>query len=118
MEGNQMKMREACKAALSELYKFGQVHDGRIHLSDIVHVANARGELQEALSEPPRQCDIGTAEEQDDRWESFCASHHSPWKITGGTGTMICDCPCYKGNNKCNRFAWAQTPYAEEGGAK
>ena len=70
-----------------------------------------------ALAIPPRNCDVGTCDEQDDRWESFCASHHSPWKITGGTGTMICDCPCYKGNNKCNRFVWAQMSY-DVGGAK
>ena len=115
MEANNMAaMREACQKMLDLLMLRG---DGKAQCVLTWDEFNdSQKMLRAALSAPPRQCDIGTAEEQDDRWESFCASHHSPWKITGGTGTMICDCPCYKGNNKCNRFVWAQMPYAEEGG--
>ena len=121
MEANNMAaMREALELVKTKLADWGFTtrHDAPPPGSLSYDCARLTETINAALAAPPRQCDIGTAEEQDDRWESFCASHHSPWKIIGGTGTMICDCPCYKGNNKCNRFAWAQTPYAEEGGAK
>ena len=112
MEGNQMKMREACKAALSELYKFGQVDDGRIHLSDIVHVANARGELEEALSEPPRNCDVDTPYEQANRMRQFCAKQKRNGIINCGY------CPIKHQYQRDCTLAWAQMPYTEEGGAE
>jgi hypothetical protein len=57
----------------------------------------------EALAAPPRQCDIGTAEEQSKRCFAYCNQY-------------ICkDCPC----NTIGRrtLVWAQMPY-EEGGAR
>ncbi len=109
MEGNQQKMREAVEAALSELDKFGQVHDARIHFADIVHVGNAKRMLQEALAAPPRQCDVGTAEEQSERMEKSVCSKHRCVK-----------CPYYRINKHgdCS-LEWAQTPCeAEEEGAE
>lgn len=60
-----------------------------------------------ALAAPPRNCDVGTAEEQSERCLNFC--HNYP-KCTG--------CPCV-GRIKYGQceFAWAQLPYeAKEGG--
>lgn len=66
-----------------------------------------------ALAAPPRNCDVGTADEQENRFERFCDTH----KYVGDDGANICsqDCPCY--NNLDCGVRWAQMPY-EEGGAK
>lgn len=60
-----------------------------------------------ALSAPPRNCDVGTAKEQDERFRDFC-----PMFVGGGTctGCELRDCGCAE----CG-FAWAQMPYTEGG---
>ena len=60
-----------------------------------------------ALAAPPRNCDVGTAEEQEDRFRRYCNSR----------GTFCGDCPLYNNRRGECRFAWAQMPY-KEGGAK
>ena len=60
------------------------------------------------LAEPLRNCDVGTAEEQSERYEKFCYAHRSREKGCGGC--PLCDIVC------CG-FAWLQMPY-EEGGAR
>lgn len=65
--------------------------------------------LRAALALPRRNCDVGTAEEQAERFKKFCYEHQAPWH--GCT-----NCPVLM-SEKC-ALAWAQTPYAaEEGGA-
>ena len=61
-----------------------------------------------ALSAPPRNCDIGTAEEQAERFDEFCYNHRSREKGCG-------DCPLLEGG-PCE-LAWTQMPYGE-GGAR
>ena len=62
-----------------------------------------------ALSAPPRNCDVGTSKEQFVRFERFCFAHRTREKCCA-------DCPlCYE---PCCELAWAQMPYAEEGGAE
>ena len=61
-----------------------------------------------ALSTPPRNCDIGTVEEQAERFDEFCYNHRSREKGCG-------DCPLLDGG-PCE-LAWTQMPY-EEGGAE
>lgn len=58
-----------------------------------------------ALAAPRRNCDVGTAEEQAERYLNFC--HNYP-RCTG--------CPCVGRiqYGQCE-FAWAQMPYAEGG---
>lgn len=63
-----------------------------------------------ALAAPPRNCDVGTAEEQAERYGRYCD------KFT--RDGMHCEtCPCCGKIpfGKCE-FAWGQIPY-EEGGA-
>ena len=64
--------------------------------------------VKHALSAPPRNCDVGTAEEQSERYEKFCYAHRSREKGCGDC--PLCDIPCCE-------FAWLQMPY-EEGGAR
>lgn len=56
-----------------------------------------------ALSEPIRNCDMGTAEEQSERLLRFCQNH-----------PRCAECPCcgHVKYNKCD-LAWAQLPYEE-----
>ena len=69
--------------------------------------------IDKIASEPLRNCDVGTPQEQIKRWEEFCLEHHEYWK-PGKSLTAIqrCNCPCYEGN-RCNYFIWAQMPYEE-----
>lgn len=59
------------------------------------------------LEEPPRNCDVGTAEEQHERFMKFCVHVHK----------SVCgDCPLIGGRSLC-QLQWAQMPYQQEGGA-
>ncbi|MBO6031965.1 MAG: hypothetical protein J6Q22_11030 [Prevotella sp.] len=76
----------------------------------------------EALAMPPRNCDVGTAEEQTTRYRKFCSDH----KYLGSDFSYMCKgfgkgrCPFINSHTKSQcEFAWAQMPYtADEGGAK
>ena len=107
--GNAAAMREALDMVLRYLqWLYAQGCTDRCRLSDeIDRVVSAIGEL-------PRNCDVGTAEEQEDRFLDFCSEHHD-------TGCYDCYgnpiCPVAS-ESEC-RLGWAQMPYeAEEGGAK
>ena len=65
-------------------------------------------DAKEALSIPLRNCDVGSAKEQEDRFDSFCDSHYNPKLVD-----ECFDCPLHKDNTRCE-FAWANLPY--EGG--
>lgn len=63
-----------------------------------------------ALSKPPRNCDVGSEEEQSRRYEAFCEAHH-----------MQCDkgcsaCPCSKKSGVSCELCWSQMPYVEKEG--
>ena len=63
-----------------------------------------------ALSAPPRNCDVGTAKEQERRYDHFCHAHIYQ-------DHCCADCPLASGKAQCE-FAWSQMPYeAQEGGA-
>ena len=70
--------------------------------------------ISHALAKPPRNCDVGTVEEQKERFDAFCNAQ--PLK------RGYCDCVLQKNRQGlCEglcEFAWAQTPYAEEGARK
>lgn len=71
---------------------------------------------ESALSSPPRQCDIGSAEEQVARYHAFC------YRMMKQNNHCCGPCPCHKfvnGEAQSCTLIWAQMPYeAEEGGAK
>ena len=60
-----------------------------------------------ALAKPPRNCDVGTSEEQARRYEELCDSH-----TCGSICSGSC-CPLY--DYDCSPFAWAQMPYEARG---
>ena len=99
--GNAAAMREAlvqCELYLGNVSRHGHP---TLCLGDQCTACNGvdelRGMVVRALSAPARQCDVGTAEEQERRYNAIGEVYH--------TLTLT------------NALAWAQTPYAEEGGA-
>ena len=61
-----------------------------------------------ALAKPPRQCDIGTAEEQYQRYAKFCCGHYG---IANNDGGNCSKCPFAQ---PVCKLQWAQTPYEEK----
>ena len=96
--GNAAAMREALETIHDKVNSLDE--ECGVDPVEIRDIASA------ALSAPARQCDVGTAEEQDDRFREFCDTYRSCHK-----------CP-YIGFEGC-ALAWAQMPYdAQEGAAK
>ena len=78
------------------------------HLDDVEFVrtwiALTKKEVDTAISTPMRNCDVGSAEEQFERFNADCAKHdcydcdvHKLWNFC-------------KGDESCH-FVWAQMPY-------
>ena len=111
--GNAAALREAAITAydaLDKLKSFSlQLGDvGRMREFSHI-VCYAKNRLDAALAKPPRQCDVGTVEEQEDRFEKFCDDH----KYVGEDGSNVCSrhCPCY--NEMDCGIRWGQMPYEE-----
>lgn len=95
----------ATRKALIEIDRV--VFDKRRHTKEEVE---AHRLATEALTVPPRNCDVGTPDEQAQRFHDFCAGNSS-----GINGMCKPTCPCIDCFDKCQCFAkWAQMPYTEE----
>lgn len=69
--------------------------------------------LEQAVDIKPRNCDMGTAEEQANRFHNFCVSNSG--SIDGMCSST---CPCIASPDKCHCLCkWSQMPY-KEGGVK
>jgi len=85
-----------------------RLFDGRIMFQPAIRKAHKA--VDAALSAPPRNCDVGTPDEQVERWQAFCDQFDDDCT---GCPCDVAACASYTG---C--FArWAQTPYAAEEGA-
>ena len=115
--GNTAELREAREKMLSLLMLRG---DGKAYcILSWDEFNDSQKMLRAALSAPPRNCDVGTAEEQEERFILFC--HRNSFR-------GVCNDSCKFANvnrrlgwqeigqARCFPF-WAQMPY-EEGGAK
>ena len=78
-----------------------------VNSSHQVTVEGLLSVVNTALAKPPRNCDVGTAEEQARRYEEICDSH-TCGSICSGSG-----CPLY--DYDCSPFAWAQMAYEARG---
>ena len=88
-----------------------RLFDGRLMWQPDIRKAHEA--VNSALAEPPRNCDVGTAEEQAERFYSFCKKFQS-----GIQGMCSPQCPCIGCRGMCHCLTkWEQMPY-EEGGAK
>lgn len=102
--GNTAKLREALETILFTARE-----------CDAQYMANALEAIMEsasaALAVPPRNCDVGTAEEQAVRFELFCNQYR--------VGGKVCvDCPFANNRAEQCSMRWAQMPYetTKEGG--
>ena len=99
--GNAAKLREALVLALFLLDLKEGVPYKTVSQKDIDF-------MKAAVAAPPRNCDVGTAEEQYERYKSRCMSQD------------CCDCPVREqwdfgqtGSESC-QLVWAQMPYEEK----
>ena len=96
--GNAAAMREALEDIQERLV--ASVHDGTIDPHE------ALGIVEAALSAPPRNCDVGTADEQADRFKACCYANRTPDnECTKGCQFNDTSAVCY-----C-QARWAQMPY-------
>jgi hypothetical protein len=113
--GNAAAMREAlvqCELFLGNVSRHGHptLNPGD-KCTACDGVDKLRGMVVRALSAPARQCDVGTAEEQSVRMSEFCREQYDK-----ADGIELCSgCRFYNMEGLECQFAWAQTPYAEEG---
>ena len=99
------KQREALSDACYAMFNFLKTHYGSCY----EEMANALDKAKAALAEPIRNCDVGTAEEQAERFHSFCKTHQS-----GIQGMCSSQCPCKDCCDTCHCLTkWAQMPYEE-----
>ena len=110
VSGNAAKMRKALKQIYDLVNSLNE--DCDVDPIDVRDLARA------ALIAPPRNCDVGTAGEQERRWHSNC-----------GSGIPNCKhCKVYEQARKSGlvddknmirfdcRFIWSQMPYEEAKG--
>ena len=90
------KLREALSDACYAMFNFLKAQNGGYE-----EMANALDKAKAALAAPPRNCDVGTAEEQAKRLNEWCNGRH-------------CINCRFKGGwpDEC-KLKWAQTPYKE-----
>lgn len=96
------KLREALKEieVILEVYNCGHVSIKRT-VDTIAEIAKV------ALAVPPRNCDVGTAEEQSVRMSEFCREQYEKCD-----GIILCSgCRFYDIEGLDCQFAWSQMPY-------
>lgn len=117
-DNNAAAMREALEETQSVVAKCMDILDmiphGVPYDGLIDDVADELGDLRDshvksALSAPPRNCDVGTVEEQLDRYGLFCQN-----KCPTCENRFSCHICGERYRMKC-MVAWAQMPYEEEG---
>lgn len=123
MEGNRQKMREALVKIRRELNSYC---DGCTLLDrmtedppDYTCLRDSLLEIERivaaALAAPARQCDIGTADEQDARFSRYCVEKRSG--SCSGCPDAVGGFTVANGIREC-ALVWAQTPYDAEKGGK
>lgn len=108
--GNAAAMREALEKCVDLILRFGNAELVETPLEVIIDIETI---LKAALSAPPKNCDVGSAEEQVMRFDAFVRDRRGDLNCTG-------KCPAHNGVDfgvvRCV-LQWAQMPY-EEGGAE
>ena len=102
--GNEAKLREAAQA-------FVRAYQLDDELANIEETSRAYEMARAALAAPPRNCDVGTAEYQAERYRFYCESHKDP-------ESECLKCPLFGITGGHCELAWAQLPYEESEVAK
>lgn len=103
---NQSKLREALDKIQMEIKVYDQCLISTQRLVDAIEEI-----IEQALSAPPRNCDVGTAEDQAKRFDDFCNSHmyNTNYKNCG-------NCPLWSSGTigKYCELRWSQMSYESE----
>ena len=87
-------------------------------VADLLNEVKAAQDMaKSAISAPPRNCDVGSAEEQAERFRKFCEAHKPDEHQFTEHGELLCPstgCELIACNYGQCALAWAQMPY--EGG--
>lgn len=106
------KLREALlksRKAMDEMSN--SIFQGRIKDSLIDTMGEAQKAISLALAEPIRNCDVGTVDEQEERFHAFCNRH------TVVDAQHCNGCPINNIQTEADCvFVWAQLPYEETKG--
>lgn len=105
--GNAAALRAALQETVLLSLKVGRSIHGDVACGIMASKARA------ALAAPARNCDVGTAEEQAERFEAECKRHDhcTPCPVHREWGEFK------EGKPKSCQMIWAQMPYAPEGGS-
>ena len=110
-QGNNAAMRKAlvdAKKSIDDIGASALDGDPEILMVSLTQVcARLSSRIEAALSESPRNCDVGTPEEQSRRFDAFCCVRHFP------SEECCSDCPCHSAD-RCE-FKWGQLPYEGKG---
>lgn len=102
--GNTAKMREALEAVVKVGYPHNFQHEAP-HISGYCYeITAAIKQCFAALAEPARNCDVGTAEEQEERYIKLKRAHID----------RLTYCPAQGQSWFPDSLYWAQMPYEEE----
>ena len=101
-EGNTAAMREALSDACYAMFNFIKTQNGGYE-----EMAKALDKAKAALAKPTRNCDVGSAAEQAERFVKHCQSFLNRDGIKACMGCPCCGVVMY---GKCE-LAWAQMPY-------
>ena len=112
--GDIKAMRDALEM-MSDLFAKGVICTSYANTpEEIEQIEELYRKAKSALSVPPRNCDVGTAKEQDERFDAFCVARNG-WSCTG-CPDAVGGFTVANGIREC-ALVWAQMPY-EEGGVK
>jgi hypothetical protein len=100
------KAREALNQLLGLIDNEILVFNESLEPSEISQAQYHIDKAGEAYEEPLRNCDVGTAREQNLRFENFCYRHRSYEKGCGDCPLLDCE--------PCCELAWAHLPYGKE----
>lgn len=96
------KQREAL-IAVKELF------DGRIMFQNAIRKVHKQ--VNDALAEPRLNCEVGTVQEQSERFRAYCEAHKDKY-------AECLYCPLVGETGGHCELAWGQMPYEKEGVAK
>lgn len=101
--GNAAKMLEALQKIVLLTVKAGMSIRFEVACGIIASTARC------ALASTPRNCDVGTAEEQANRFKSFCKTH-----LSGTRNICSAQCPCVGCRSMFHCLTkWSQMQYEE-----
>ena len=112
--GDCAKLREAVKLCLRGMCGYCRMDaEARGMTTECVNGCEVMLGAKAALAAPPRNCDVGTAEEQDERFHRFCVMQRKG--SCAGCPDPVGGRTVANGIREC-ALVWAQMPY--EGGEK